>query len=448
MKQFIERLFQQARAAGFDQCEVYATQSDSFRVNIFNGEIDDYAVHETLGVGFRGLVEGKLGYAYGEATDGDAAAFLVNSALQNARLLTGGEPALLYPGGGSYPALDQDDAAVRALDARAKIDLAQEMYRAMRACDPRIVSSRYCQVSTGAGHTWLYNSLGLALEQEDGMLAAFALPVAKQGEEMTSGLAFAAGRDPGAVDPGAIARLACERALAQLGAAPLPSGRMPVILRFDAMADLLSTFSGVFSADNAQKGLSLLAGKEGQAVASEAVTIVDDPLYPGGLSASAFDGEGVPTHTKAVVRRGELTTLLHNLKTAAKAGVETTGNAARASAASPVTISPFHFYIQPGSQPLEALAAQAGRGLVVTELEGLHAGANPVSGDFSLACRGFAVEGGRIGRPVNQVTLSGNFFQLLRNVAAVGSDLTFDMPGSACFGSPSVLVGEMSVSGT
>lgn len=104
----------------------------------------------------------------------------------------------------------------------------------------------------------------------------------------------------------------------------MTSGSYAVILRHDAMADLLQAFSPVFSADEAQKGRSLLAGKEGEAVAAPCVTIVDDPFHA--YAPRAFDGEGTPSVTKNVVEDGTLKTLLHNLKTAKKAGCESTGN--------------------------------------------------------------------------------------------------------------------------
>lgn len=128
------------------------------------------------------------------------------------------------------------------------------------------------------------------------------------------------------------------------------------------MADLLQTFSSVFSADAAQKGLSLLAGKEHSQIAAPCVTLVDDPLLPGGFASRPFDGEGVATYTKKVIENGVLTTLLHNLKTANKAGCASTGNASRASYAASVGVSPTNFFLQPGQADLDALHAHLQNG--------------------------------------------------------------------------------------
>lgn len=171
---------------------------------------------------------------------------------------------------------------------------------------------------------------------------------------------------------------------------------------------------------------------------------MDDPLLKGGLATCPFDDEGVASRTKAVIENGKLTTLLHNLKTARKAGVQSTGNASKAGYTAPIEVSPSNFFFKPGEKTLDEMMADIGNGLVITEVSGLHAGANVVSGDFSLLAQGYTVVDGKKGAPVERVTVAGNFFDLLKNIRAVGSDLIF--PGSP-FGSPSVDIGEITVAG-
>ncbi len=170
---------------------------------------------------------------------------------------------------------------------------------------------------------------------------------------------------------------------------------------------------------------------------------MDDPLLPGGFASAAFDGEGSACRTKAVIENGVLKTLLHNRKTARKAGTESTGNARR-SVSSPVQVAPTNFFFTPGEKDLAGLLADMGEGLLITELGGLHAGANPISGDFSLIAKGFRVKDGKQGAPVEQVTIAGNFYQLLKDIRAVGSDLEFKGSG---IGAPSVDAGTIHVSG-
>jgi PmbA protein len=166
------------------------------------------------------------------------------------------------------------------------------------------------------------------------------------------------------------------------------------------------------------------------------------------VAPRAFDSEGTPCKVKTVVEEGVLKTLLHNLKTAAKAGVESTGNASRARAASPVGVAPSVLRIEPGSLSADELVQTLGDGLIITELEGIHAGVDAISGDFSLKSAGFLVEGGRIVRPVSNITVAGNFITLLKGVSALGSDILFSLPQTAYFASPSVLVERLSVAGS
>jgi len=127
-----------------------------------------------------------------------------------------------------------------------------------------------------------------------------------------------------------------------------------------------------------------------------------------------------------------------------KAGCESTGNGIRASAASPVSVGTTNFYVKPGDTDFDALLEKLGDGLVITDLEGLHAGLNPISGDFSLKAEGYRVEGGKRTGPVGQITVGGNFLTLLKSVETVGSDLRFTFGGT---GSPSLLIPEIMVAG-
>jgi len=222
------------------------------------------------------------------------------------------------------------------------------------------------------------------------------------------------------------------------------SGQYRVVIQNLAMTDLLETFSPAFSAENAQKELSLLKGKIGEAVAAVSVSIVDDPLRTDGFASRPFDAEGVPSQRHSVVENGVFQTFLHNLKTAHKDGVASTGNADKGSYASSVRVSPTNFYIEAGTESFEAMLTDIGDGLVITEVEGLHAGANAVSGDFSLLSKGYTVKNGKREIPVEQITIAGNFFDMLKNIRSVGTDLRFPSGG---FGSPSIDVGTLSVAG-
>ena len=368
---------------------------------------------------------------------------LIEGVKESAALCEGEQEETIYPGDESYAQAESYAPALEAVPAEKKVEIALALEAAVQAYDARLTCNM-AGVQSSGGEIALENTYGLRLTNRDNALVAYITVAARDGEKVASGSSVRAVRDVEKIHIDEIVREAGDEAIAGLDAAPVDSGNYAVVVKNSAMVDLLSTFSGIFSAENAQQGLSLLKDREGSAIAAPCVTIVDDPLLEGGFATCPFDAEGAAAFKKTVVENGTLKTLLHNRKTAAKAGVKTTANASRASYTSPVKVAPSNFYIEKGEKGLEALLEELGDGLLITEISGLHAGANAVSGDFSLLCGGFVVEGGKKGRAVNQITVAGNFLRLLEQIAAVGSDLLF--PGDP-IGSPSVLVRELSVAG-
>ncbi len=444
MDSFIDRLLAAAKEAGLETAEVYYSEAEAFSVGLMKGEVDSYEVSTSGGLGLRGTVDGRMGYAATEAYDEDAIAQLIEGVKESAALNEAQEQDTIFAGDAVYPEIGKPESDLADWSAEKKIALAHEIEQAALSRDSRVSQTQGVSVSTSRGVRILRNSYGLNLRREGEVCVAYASPIAREGEDTSTGFKIAAGYRLGDVKPAELGAGAADDALAMLHAKPVPSGDYRVILRREAMGDLLATFSGVFSAENAQQKLSLLAGREGEKIASDAVTLMDDPLLPGGFASTPFDGEGSASRTKAVIDAGTLTTLLHSRKTAKKQGVETTGNALRAGYAGAVRVGPTNFFIRPGEKSLEQLMAEVGDGLVITDVSGLHAGANPISGDFSLLSKGFVIRGGRQAEPVEQVTVAGNFYALLKNIRAVADDLRFDGRSIA---SPSVDAGVMKVSG-
>ncbi len=444
MEQFIQQVLAAAREAGITAAEIYLSSGDSFRAMCQQGQVNNYTVNSTRGLSLRGLYQGKMGYAATEAFDDEAVAQLVRGVKESAALIEDEDVQEIYPGDAEYPALDQYNPALDQVPEARKLQFVLDLEKCAKEKDPRIVQLTYDMLSTTSGQTRIANSYGLNLSFRDNLAVAVASALAKEGDRVSTGTGFAISRDFEALSVEKIAGEAVEEALFMLHAAPVPSGTYRAIIHSRCMPDLLGVFSDVFSAENAQKGMSLLAGKEGEVIAAPCVTLMDEPLLPGGLASRPFDAEGVAARPKAVIENGRLTTLLHNLKTARKAGVKTTGNAAKGGYAGTVEVAPSNFYLKPGEKSLEQLTAEMGEGLVITDVSGLHAGANAISGDFSLIAQGYTVKNGRKDQPVERITVAGNFYQLLKSIRAVGSDLCF--PGSS-MGSPSVDVGEIAVAG-
>ena len=437
---FAKRAKEYAAKIGCESSELYYASGESFEVNANAGEIDRYSVSREAGVSVRVSLNGKEGYAYTERIDEPEK--LVDHAVDNARCIESDDDHPMQTKQ-SYREVTRADSALKTKTESERIALAKRLEEVCLSLDPRVKRVVYCTVGYDSGAVVMENSLGLYAERSTNSSYLYVMPTVEDGLELQTGFAFRMGAD--AADAEGCAKEAVEDALGKLGASPVDSGCYRVLLKPFAMGDLLSAFSSMFSADEAQKGCSLLAGKEGQTIASPLITILDDPFDA--IAPRAFDGEGTPCVKKAVIENGVLKTLLHNLKTAKKAGVESTGNASRRSAASAVSIAPTVFRVDAGILDYDALLKELGTGLVISELEGLHAGVDAVSGDFSLKAAGFLVENGTVVRPVSNITIAGNFVGLMKDVIAVGSDLRFGMPQGGYFGSPSILVSGLTVAG-
>ncbi len=439
---FQEKLLTEATAAGFKEAEIYYEKSTSFSCTIFEGEIDSYETSEDGGLGLRGLYNGKMGYAYTEKIEAASIPFLIDSAKANADVLDEDDGSTIFEGSETYQDHSFYSESLENVLVSDKIDLIKSIEKKVLKADPRITALNYCVIQDMSGERLLANSKGLSLREKQNGIVIFISAVVKDGDEMKTGSVVKMSRDFNELDADEIAKEVAEEALSHLGGQSIPAKKYPVMLRYDAAASLLATFAPIFSAENTQKDESLLKGKVGTTIASAVYTLIDDPFHAGSIGGANFDGEGVATKKQTIVKEGTLDTLCHNRKTAKKDGVATTGHAQKTSYKGTLSIAPHKFYVEPGTKSREELIAEVKEGVLITGLSGLHSGASTISGDFSVAATGFHIKEGVIASPVKQMTIAGNYFEFLKNVEAVGSDLTFT---SASYGSPTIRVKELSV---
>ena len=445
-EEFKKLVIEAAEAEGLKDYELYYSSSEDTTVETFKHEVNNFSSSAEGGVCFRTLVGGQMGYASTEDLSAEEAAEIVKRAKANAAVLESAEEQFLGEAGGTYEKQERKPLELPTTEEMVKTALAGQ--DVAYAADPKVIDGTSSEVIRATQRIAIYNSRGLDLQQENNAVVFLSAPVVSDGKEMNNTYEL----HPGALkdlDLKEVVGKAVEAAVKKLGADVAPTGAYPVVFAPKAMASLLATFSSAFSAEAAQKGLSLLAGKEGQTIAAEKVTLTDDPFYEESLMPMPFDAEGMPTRKKNVIDKGVFTTLLHNLKTAAVAGVKTTGNASKQGYAGTVGISPFTLLLVPGEFTEEELLARAGNGVWIDSLQGMHAGANPISGDFSLQSAGFMIENGQKTKAVKAFTVAGNFYELLKNVEAIGNKAEMGGFGVGItgFASPAVLVSGLTVAG-
>lgn len=444
-QEFKNHVIAACKDAGIEEYELYYTCSESTSVETFRHELNEFTASRDGGVCFRCIAHGKMGYASTEDLSAEQAKAVVAKAADSAALLESEEMVFLGEGGQEYEPLDIVPYALPATDAliAAALDAQEKLY----AADPAVIDGCQTQCFAERSELAIYNSKGLDLHYENTASGLVAVAVVSDGQEMSNSFEVKLGKLD-QLDAAAITAKAAESAKAKLGGQVAPTGQYPVVFAPNAMCNLLSVYAGIFSSEAAQKGLSRLANAEGEIIAADIVTLVDDPFHKDNPMPINFDAEGSPTHKKNVIENGKLCTLLYNLKTAAVAGKATTGNASKAGYDGAVAVRPFTLYLENGNLSEEELLQQVGNGVYINSLQGLHAGANPITGDFSLQSAGFMIENGVKTTAVKSFTVAGNFYDLLKNITALANNCELPSAmGMTAFGSPSVRVDGLSIAG-
>ena len=424
-----------AKRFGAEEYELTISSKEDTGVSALKKEIDSVSYSRSGTMTVRCVVGGKSGYAASELVTPEAAAEIVETACDNAGIVDDVDQVGLFPGSEHYET--SRDTAISLPDTDSLKERALKLQELAYAASEKVIDGTQTFVTGMNIVQDVMNSAGLQLHYETGLVYQGIMAAIKDGEEAADDFCVS---DVNKKTVEETVGKAVTGALGKLGADTVPSGKYNIIMDSSTVQSLLQTYASVFSARSAYMKTTLLAGKEGQMVASENVTLVDDPFYPEKFGHCPFDGEGVAVYAKNIIEKGKLNTLLYNRMYAKLLNKETTGNAANAT-----HIEPKGLYIAPGELTNEELMKKLGDGLYLTSLQGLHAGANVQSGDFSLQADGYLVKDGVKAAPIKNFTVADNFYQLLKKVDAISSEVKFGVGSD--YGSPEVLFTDIAVSG-
>ncbi len=436
-------LFEKAKALGIEALEVYTQTKETLKIAVYEGTVDSFHTSRSSGTAVRGIYNGKVGNTYTEEPVYEDADAILRKVIEQAQTISSSDLQEFFAGS-TYPELQCYSPALKEKSVEDIIALLQYMEQTLLAKDPRITKVSHCAYSQADLAIEITNSLGLDASRKLNYGALVIECIVNEEEDTQSHYDYLIIRDFDTIDVDAFLTQVSKEAIAKLHAGKVPSSSYPTILKNTVMSDLLDALTSLFSADLVQKGISVLKDKLDTVIFDEKLTMIEDPHLANGYASTPFDDEGVPTLSKTVVDHGKLLTYFHNLKTAKKDGVKPTGNGFKASYASTVGVNPTNFYVQPSATTLEDMIAGIDRGILITEVAGLHAGLNAVTTDFSLQASGFFIEHGAIIKPVNLITVAGNFMTMMKQIDAIGNDLKFESSG---IGSPSVLFHSLQISG-
>ena len=436
-----DKFFALAKEAGLEQVELFISESHNLNISLFHGEVDEYKDNNGYSILARGILNGKCGAASADVWNKEKAAWLVNEIVANAKVIENEDPIFIFKGSEKYHKVNTFNKALEEVTIDQKMEKLYALEKELKNIDARVVEIAGTEYSQTTEKVTLINSNGLNLVQRSNYFVYMAQCVAKEGEQTKSGYDFYFGNKFEEFDPKELAKKIVKNTVEQLGGEACSSNTYKAVLHPDVVTSLIKAYIGHADAEEVQKNSSLFIGKVGQKIASKKVTIEDKPQAKN-VFARWFDDEGVATYNKPIIKNGVLQTYLYNLTTAAKAGVESTGNGY--GGGSKKGISSTFISLKPGKKSQEELFKEVDNGVFITDVSGLHAGLNPQSGNFSLQSTGFIIENGKKGKPLDLITVSGNLLEIFKDVLEVGNDVTVSPSGVSA---ESVMIKKIVVSG-
>jgi len=444
-QEWAEEMLSYARTAGADAAEVLVRDGSELEVKVRLGEPELVKDAGSRALGLRVLRDRRVAVA---CTSDFAPAAMRQFARDSVDLCSLAEPDPLadlperHEMARTVPDLDLWDEAAPSLDAAQAMRLARQAEQAALQFDRRVTNSEGAICSRVMGATAFASSAGFSGGYRGTSLSLVVAPVCDDADgKKRNGHYWTAARfRSGLLDAEAVGLEAARRTLAKLGSRKMATCRVPAVFAPEAARSLLGQLAGVVSGGAVWRKSSYLAAREGTAVASPLVTVVDDPLRPRAPGSRPFDGEGLAARPNLVVSEGVLRTFLCDVYSARKLGRGSTGSAGRGLGGGP-HVSTSNFVLLAG-KTAPAELERLPQGLYVTDLMGF--GFNPVTGDWSQGANGFWIENGSRTHPVSEITIAIDFDDLWKGIDGVGNDL--DTRGSVQ--SPTLRVSRVTVAGT
>ncbi|MBZ0140562.1 MAG: TldD/PmbA family protein [Pseudorhodoplanes sp.] len=417
-----ENLVRAARTAGADAADVVAVRSVSFAVQVREGEVEESERSEGDDIGLRVFVGKRQAVVSTNDIAGSRASALAERAVAMARVA----PEDPYAGladadrlSHTHPDLDLVDPEIPSLaDLETVARTAEDAALAVKG----VTRSGGASASGGIGGMVLVTSHGFKGAYLSSRHGLSMMAIAGEGTHMERDYEFSSALHRPDLEPAdQVGRLAGERTVKRLNPRKVATQKAPVIFDPRVAGSLIGHLASAANGAAVARKSSFLRDRMGERLFAPGVRIVDDPLRKRGLRSHPFDGEGVGGRAMAVVDDGVLRSWFLDSATARELGLATTGHAHRGVSSAP-SPGPSNLHLEPGPLTPQALIAETGNGLYVTDLIGM--GVNLVTGDYSRGAAGFWIENGEITYPVSEVTIAGHLSEIFRTLTPA-NDLTF-----------------------
>ncbi len=433
-----------AQAQPGEQVEAFVSRDHETDIRIYEGEVEHFVSAQSEGIGIRVIRDGRTGFAYAGTLDPSAIAEVLAEARDNVDFGTHDEWAgLAEPDGVDVVPQTLWSDRLAAYATEEKIRLAKDLERITLAVDARvrIDDANYADVSTESA---VASTTGIRRSGRENGCYVSVSTMADDGDETQTGFGFSVGRSPDEFDLDKAAREAADRATRLLGATKPESKRTTVVFDPYVTAMLLGVVSSTMNGEAVAKGRSLFKDRVGDQVAHPMFTLVDDPTNPLAYTATDLDGEGLAARRNVLIADGVLQGFVHNTYSARRVGTKSTGNAVRAGFKGSPGVGCLALQLTPGTRDQAALIADVADGVLITSVQGLHSGVNPISGDFSVGASGLHITNGVVGKPIREFTIASTLQRMLLDVVEVGGDVDW-LPMRAA--GVSLVISDVTVSG-
>ena len=437
-----KKFFELAKENGFEAADLSFSHSVSTSISIFHKEIDSFTEHETYVIDARGIFNGKFGAVSTEQIDKNTPQFLVDSIKATAKIIEKDEHGIIYEGSKKYHKKNVYNPEIEKLDVSEAINRCLEIEKKLYAFDKRINEVVTVGFEKEVGDSFLANTYGLKLKSKQGTYTYYAEVTATLGEEVRTGFKVFVSMDPNEFDVDKFVKEVAEDALKKLGSTQCKSKKYPVVFNPETASILLKFFLAPIDYEEILKKSSLFINKLGQQVASKKLTVVENGLAKN-VFFEYYDDEGVAVNKKDIIKKGVLQTYLYTLENAKKAGVEPTGNAVVNGGKTVAKLN--QIFVKPGRKSEEEIISSIKEGVYISDLQGLHAGMNVRSGNFSLQSAGFMIRDGKLAEPLALITVADNLTNLFNNIKEVANNPKLIIQTSATC--PSIYVKKISVTG-
>lgn len=397
------------------EADLIFTSGKSLKLSAQKSAISEYKVSSSQMLGVRAIKEGRVGISYTEAVDDESLKLLVSQALQNASLSSVNEHEHILKLDGHLA--DEALYAPDATDISVKTEKALWLESEPKKRDTRVTSVPHNSYSESEFEQFYLSSRGRSTSYKDRSYTIVTSALLDENGKKANYYDFHSAHNFADLEWNRVVETSLKHAQNLLKEAMLPTGKYPVRFTADCLRDIIECFGNFYSAKSAKDKVNPWANKLGEEVISADLTIEDHPLYEKSFRVSKFDAEGAPRKPLKLIENGVLKSFYHNSATASFFGTTTTGHASRG-AASSLNVSGTNLLVQG-----KKLKPAPSKYLEVIQMDGLHSGANRVTGNFSVAIKGYVIENGQRKSTFGNITLSGNLVELLKRAEVIGNEL-------------------------